>query len=268
MTVLRAVLLVWGLFFLWGELFLRAINLRRNHIGILATTLFLVVCALLLKLPTIVRTIRGRHERSDADERISSTLNMRRDRFPLHRRVWLASPVAIAVLVLLFEPEAVGLCQHILHPGRLRISNYEITRPLTSIILRTSGDASDVLTVMKARGMARMPHEPYWFWLYEDSEFSLWQSSTPDFSRPPSPHPFETHLHEDTSTLTQTIAKQDATCWLFTYRYSHSDLPSRSLGPVAICTTRDGLFHARFDGRALELPAFFDFLQRRVKRVE
>lgn len=255
LRVLRAALLAAGLLFLWIELILWFLNLRRNE-GEVAAVILVVLGAVPL---AGLRNIRTRHRERQIQREAERWLLDRqagrsRRTTPWTARLLLTLPSILALLFFLFEPEMIGMWQHLLHPGPLKIGQYRIATPVTSILLSLPDwEHPEQQWIMNEEGIARMGRHPYMA-LGRSLWYMGFSTTAPLEAHPLSARRFPEFLE----TRRAAVADREFICHDLQYNGLH-------FHPVTIaCSGADDSFHIHFQADAKRVRDFYEFLQRNV----
>jgi hypothetical protein len=197
---------------------------------------------------------RDRWIKSEAAKWLHRRSQSRRSRKATRWLLWL--PSIFAVWVLVFLP----LATHVTHPSSHYLPGYRIPIPWTwTAVPVCFGDTCWVDAVISSKGRGRFGVTPFW---------PTTQLSMVSFGTTKSDYAASDWKPEGVSHLTEVdlnIGNMPFRCWQYV---SQNDLFNRQLIGLGadvmawnvVCS--NGTFYASFFGRAEDLPAFYNVLQR------
>jgi hypothetical protein len=165
--------------------------------------------------------------------------------------LWLPSLVALAVV--LFEPEAMGIVSHLFVDRTVRLGNYSVPSSLTWFIERHDRLWLSVLT---GKGIGRTGPSVYWRQGYPFSSFSFGAQLRPDDHL--QLYGWETVLSE----RKLAFGDETLTCWDIGYKPVPRDLDVAEIR----CLASKNDFSAYFYGRRADTPVFYEALQNVTRR--
>ena len=256
-------LAVAGLFlFVWIEFILKLLNLKGtgDELGGIAFVIFCDLAGALLIIAFRSIKTKRREQRilRSAAAWLRNRERGRNNRRPMRSRGLLVIPSVLALLFFFFEPETIGIWEHVIGWGRIRVGRYLVSTPVTWITYAVPDrDSPDEQWVLNAKGAARMEHHRYWprigqvIW-----SIAFSTQNTLD------PHPLQARrfpevLSKETTAIAGYIP---VNCEQLQYlgRYVHS---------VRIaCSVAEKNLYVHADGDLRKLNVFYEFLQHNVRQ--
>jgi hypothetical protein len=251
------------LLFAWIELILKLLNLKGTG-DELGPVIFVILCDLIGALLVIIfRNVHAKQRGRVIEKHAAAWLRNRRsnlgNRCSWRSRVLLLVPSALAVLFFLFEPETIGIWEHINGQGDIRVGEYSISTPVTWIrYTLPDRESPNEQWVMMALGAARMAHHPYWDRIGPQVIWQIGFSTRNVFD----PHPFQARrFPEVLSKRTTLIADREGLpCeeWQYGGTYVH-------LARIA-CSIPENNLYIHAEGDLTKMNVFYEFLQRHTSR--